>query len=752
MATVFAAEDLKHHRPVAIKVLHPELAAYVGAERFLHEIQTTAMLHHPNIMPLFDSGAADGLLFYVMPVVDGESLRQRIIRDKQLPIDDALRIAAEVSTALDYAHRHGVVHRDIKPENILLHDGRAVVADFGIALEVESTEVRLTQTGMSLGTPAYMSPEQALGERTLDARTDVYAIGAVLHEMLVGAPPFTGATAQAIVARVISERPGTPSRQRREIPSHVDHAILTALEKDPASRFETAAAFAGAIGMSYASGPNRRARRSTAMLRRAALGAAAAVAAGIAWLTLRPVTPERSALAVLCFTSGGGDSLADLYLSSGITGEVYDGLTALPGLVVRGSGSSAHFTDPRQDLRVVADSLKAGMLVILRVGHVGGALQVAAELLDARNNTALWHATYARNMTTDLNAINDSISGHIIDGLRLRLTAAQRAASRTGRTQNAQAHDLLVLARGLIANRGRTGHELDSAIALMTHAIELDSSYAQAWAGRAAAEGLRPAFWQSRDARADFEQAAFDVARALRLDSTSAEAHTTLGFIDVFHTRDYPAAHREFLRAIARDPNQSSAWLFQAWYYAAADQLDSAAWSIRQAQKIDPLNAVAAIRLGTVLYMGSHDTAAVAEYRRILGREPDNSTARAEMMMALASAHQCGAAMAEWDRAVAGPLVAPYAIGAAAGLCGRPQDATRYADKMASEPVADGFWIATIYAAMGDQAHVRYWLERASADNSWGLFFLRVDQAFAAYRNEAWFQRIERQVHLLPGA
>ncbi len=221
MATVYLAHDLRHDRPVAIKVLKPELAAAIGAERFLAEIRTTANLQHPHILPLFDSGEAGGFLFYVMPYVEGETLRSRLSREKQLSIAMATRIATEVASALDYAHRHGVIHRDIKPENILLHDGAALVADFGIALAVSAarTGERITQTGMSVGTPQYMSPEQASGERDITGRADIYALGAVTYEMLVGEPPFTGPSTQAIVAKIMTEDPPRLIPQRRSIPS-----------------------------------------------------------------------------------------------------------------------------------------------------------------------------------------------------------------------------------------------------------------------------------------------------------------------------------------------------------------------------------------------------------------------------------------------------------------------------------------------------------------------------------------------------
>ena len=246
MASVLLAEDLRHHRKVAIKVLLPELAAMIGAERFIREIELTAALHHPNILPLFDSGQADGLLFYVMPHVEGETLRDRLRREGRLSVDDAIQLAEEISAALDFAHRRGVVHRDVKPENILLQDDRAIVADFGIALSEAASE-RVTATGMSVGTPHYMSPEQALGQREIDGRTDVYALGAILYEMLTGAPPFTGTNAQAIVAKVLTEKPVPPAKLRPEVSGQVSRAVVTALQKRADDRFPTAAAFRAAF-------------------------------------------------------------------------------------------------------------------------------------------------------------------------------------------------------------------------------------------------------------------------------------------------------------------------------------------------------------------------------------------------------------------------------------------------------------------------------------------------------------------------
>jgi len=297
MATVYLAADLRHDREVAIKVLHPELAAALGGERFLSEIKTTARLQHPHILPLLDSGTADGLLFYVMPYVAGETLRDRLQRERQLPIEEALRIAREVADALGHAHAQGIVHRDIKPENILLQGGHALVADFGIALAVSAAGgQRMTQTGLSLGTPQYMSPEQAMGEKGIDSRSDLYALGVVVYEMLTGDPPFTGSSVQAIVGKILSESPRPLVPQRRTVPAHVEIAVLRTLEKLPADRWATAADFIAAL-----SGE----------------AGAARVISGGAVAPRRQVGRERALVAALVLADAwvekfGGDSLGEL--------------------------------------------------------------------------------------------------------------------------------------------------------------------------------------------------------------------------------------------------------------------------------------------------------------------------------------------------------------------------------------------------------------------------------------------------------
>jgi eukaryotic-like serine/threonine-protein kinase len=448
MATVYLAQDLKHDRQVAIKVLRPELAAVIGAERFLSEIKTTANLQHPHILPLHDSGEADGFLFYVMPFVEGETVRDRINREKQLPVADAVRIAIEVAGALDYAHRHNVIHRDIKPENILLHDGRALVADFGIALAASKAGgTRMTETGMSLGTPHYMSPEQAMGEREITARSDVYALGCVLYEMLMGEPPFTGPTAQAIIAKVMTDAPHAMTLHRNTVPPQVEAAVLQALQKLPADRFGTAAEFAAALtsttytrpmtGIGYA--PSAAAGRWRSVALGAVALAVVAIAFGAwAWRHQQPsptvrlsvafpagekirsvptrrfaLAPDGSRMVYVGPDSAAGDQLWVRELNS-LTGRPLPGTSGAVAPFFSPDGRSvAYFTGNPGDVRVVSiaggpsltvvrdsatpwggDWDEGGMIyftharsVAARVPASGGAVQIVSRLDSASGVT-----------------------------------------------------------------------------------------------------------------------------------------------------------------------------------------------------------------------------------------------------------------------------------------------------------------------------------------------------------------------------
>jgi serine/threonine-protein kinase len=354
MATVYLAEDLKHHRSVAIKVLRPELAASLGAERFLREIEIAAKLTHPHILALYDSGEVDGFLYYVMPYVEGESLRDRLTRDKQLSIEHALRITCEVADALGSAHRHNVIHRDIKPENILIEEGHAVVADFGVARAVSAAGGdQLTETGIAIGTPAYMSPEQASGEADLDGRSDLYSLGCVLHEMLTGEPPFTGPTAANIIRKHISAEPTPVNVLRPTVPEGTDKAVRRALAKAPADRFATAAEFIAAlttpveleVGRSVSE--RRRMPRRGAVVGLVAVVAVAAVATVVVRGLVRPAgdqAADMGHLAVLPCANRMGDSEQD-YIAAGVHDEVVTGLGRIAAVEVRGRSSVMRYRD-----------------------------------------------------------------------------------------------------------------------------------------------------------------------------------------------------------------------------------------------------------------------------------------------------------------------------------------------------------------------------------------------------------------------
>jgi serine/threonine-protein kinase len=340
MGEVYLAEDPKHHRQVAIKVLTPEIAAAVGPERFVREIETAAKLTHPHIVPVHDSGSAEGLLYYVMPYVDGESLRQRLAREKQLPVEDALRIAREVADALSYAHSQGVIHRDIKPENILLESGHAVVADFGIARAIAAAGGEaLTRTGVVVGTAAYMSPEQAAGSGDLDGRSDLYSLGCVLYEMLAGVPPFSGTTVESLTRQHLNVTPRPVTVLRTAVPSAVDRALIKALAKARADRFRATAEFAAALS----------AGREAAEL--------PSTVAGVA------------SIAVVPFHNMSADPENE-YFSDGLAEDIIDALTQVPGLRVVARTSAFAFRGKEVDIREIGARLNVDH-ILARIIHEG---------------------------------------------------------------------------------------------------------------------------------------------------------------------------------------------------------------------------------------------------------------------------------------------------------------------------------------------------------------------------------------------
>ncbi|HEV2749126.1 MAG TPA: serine/threonine-protein kinase [Gemmatimonadales bacterium] len=458
MATVFLAEDRKHGRPVAIKVLHSELAAALGAERFLREIEIAARLQHPHILPLYDSGSAAGFLYYVMPYVEGESLRDRLNREKQLSLEDALRVATEVAGALAYAHSRGVVHRDIKPENIMLSGGSAVVADFGIARAVSAAGDgrHLTQTGTLIGTPAYMSPEQAGGSDEVDGRSDEYSLACVVYEMLVGAPPFTGPTAQAIIARHSLDMVSPPSIVRNTIPDAVEGAILRALSKVPADRYPTTALFAEALNTpSAATGAYRRATLERGIKRplstwRRLLPVAAVVVVLAGYLAFRAARTGRGAtgggldprhLAVLYFDDLSRDHSLG-YIADGITEALIANLSQVQPLTVISRNGVAPYRGASVSADSIARALAVGTVVAGSVERVGELLHVTVRLVDGASGADFKRASFDQRAGDLLTVIRDSLSARVAEFLRERLGEEVRLRTEQMGTRNVAAWSL----------------------------------------------------------------------------------------------------------------------------------------------------------------------------------------------------------------------------------------------------------------------------------------------------------------------
>jgi TolB-like protein/Flp pilus assembly protein TadD/tRNA A-37 threonylcarbamoyl transferase component Bud32 len=533
MATVYLAQDVRHHRPVAVKVLHPQLALSLGSDRFLREIQIAARLQHPHIVPLYDSGQADDFLYYVMPYVEGESLRQRLEREGQLPLEDAVQVARSVAAALDYAHRNQVVHRDIKPENVMLHQGEAVVTDFGIAKAVTAAADNLTQTGMAVGTPAYMSPEQAAGEAELDGRSDIYSLGAMLYEMVGGTAPFSGLTAQAIIAKLFTE--AVPSlRDRREgVPEWLEQAVRRALAKAPAERYATAAQFGQAlVGPSGGTTPP---------------GSQQAGAA-----------PARS-IAVLPFVNMSADPENE-YFTDGIAEEIINALTKIQALRVAARTSSFAFKGKNEDIGDIGRKLKVATVLEGSVRKAGTRLRVTAQLVNVADGYHLWSERYDRQLE-DVFAIQDEIAESIVRALRVVLSEDEKRAIERAPTENVQAYEYYLRGRQFFHQFRRTG--IQFARRMFERAIEIDPNYALAYAGVADCCSFLYMYWDG--SKANLESAESASRKALELDAELAEAHASRGFALTL-SRQYAEARRQFETAIRLNPK-----LYEAHYlYARA--------------------------------------------------------------------------------------------------------------------------------------------------------------------------------------
>jgi serine/threonine protein kinase/Flp pilus assembly protein TadD len=534
MATVFLAQDLKHDRRVALKVLHPELAASLGPERFLREIKVAARLNHPHIVPLHDSGQAGDLLYYVMPFVEGESLRHRLNRERQLPLEDALQIARNVGAALDYAHRQGVVHRDIKPENVMLHEGEALVTDFGIAKAVTAAaNENLTQTGSAVGTPAYMSPEQAAGDAELDGRSDVYSLGCVLYEMLAGTAPFTGPTAQAIMSKRFSETPPPVRAARAAVSESVETALTRALARVPADRFATASQFAQALAVPSGSTPPGSTTATPA-------GHPAGGAKSIAVLPFADMSPQRD----------------QEYFCEGMSEEIINALTKIEALRVASRSSAFAFKGQNQDIRKIGAQLGVGTVLEGSVRKAGNRLRISAQLINVADGYHLWSERYDRDME-DVFAIQDEIAQSIVTALRVMLSDEEKRAIEQVPAADVQAYDYYLRGRQLIHQFRRTG--IQFARRMFERAMEIDPGYAIAHAGAADCCSFLYMYWDG--SRANLEGADNHSRKALELGADLAEAHASRGLALSLSNR-YEEAEQEFRTAIRLNPK-----LFEAHYF-----------------------------------------------------------------------------------------------------------------------------------------------------------------------------------------
>ncbi|HYL56354.1 MAG TPA: protein kinase [Gemmatimonadales bacterium] len=726
MATVYLAEDLKHRRPVALKVLSPDLAASLGTDRFLREIEIAARLTHPHILSLHDSGEADGLLYYVMPYVEGESLRGRLSRNRQLPLDDAVRISREVADALDYAHGRDVVHRDIKPENILFQAGHAVVSDFGIARAIRVAGVkRFTGSGIAVGTPGYMSPEQASGIEQLDGRSDLYSLACVLYEMLAGDPPFTGWSAQAILARQAIE-PVPPLRAVRDtVPDWLEQVVVRALAKSPADRFATAADFIAALAKH---GP---------------------LAFTSPALPLVQPPPAANSIAVLPFLNMSAEPENE-YFSDGITEEIINALSAVGSLRVASRTSSFAFKGATQDIRTIAEKLQVSAVLEGSVRRADTKLRVTAQLISAADGFHLWSATYEREMK-DVFAIQDEIARAIVNALKVKLTSEPRLALVEPRTDNVEAYALYLKARYFWRRKSANG--LKKGIEYFEQAIALDPRYSLAYAGLADSYTAL-GYYNYLPPKQVFPRAREAADRALAIDDGRAEAHTARACVSLLYDWDWTGAEQGFQRAIQLKELYPTAHF---WYACCLWAMGRTADSVEQAsraQALAPLSLVANANLGWAFYFARRYDEAIAQCRKVL----DLDTHYLLTYVVLGQVHLAACRYDEAIRALQsavsvseGLAFTSAVLGHVYGRAGRRREAKKVLENLEQRARAgyvSPFCGALVHAGLGDRDQAFASLEQAYEERSNWLAYLKTWPLMDDLRGDARFTALLGRVGL----